>query len=88
MEVDETVVGEGGGVGVDRVWRCREGGGHVNASVRETPPPPPIILATDECLVCLSLQAIDGDCNQTGQMTAALLDWPQVGVSVCGTVCV
>ena len=23
-------------------------------------------------------QAIDDDCNQTGQMTAALLDWPQV----------
>nr|XP_014343700.1 PREDICTED: electron transfer flavoprotein subunit beta [Latimeria chalumnae] len=22
-------------------------------------------------------QAIDDDCNQTGQMTAALLDWPQ-----------
>ena len=22
-------------------------------------------------------QAIDGDCNQTGQMLAALLDWPQ-----------
>lgn len=27
--------------------------------------------------VCLS-QAIDDDCNETGQMTAALLDWPQV----------
>lgn len=23
-------------------------------------------------------QAIDDDCNQTGQMLAALLDWPQV----------
>ena len=28
-------------------------------------------------LLC-SLQAIDDDCNQTGQMVAALLDWPQV----------
>ena len=25
-----------------------------------------------------SVQAIDDDCNQTAQMTAALLDWPQV----------
>lgn len=24
-------------------------------------------------------QAIDDDCNQTGQMTAGFLDWPQVG---------
>jgi electron transfer flavoprotein alpha/beta subunit len=23
------------------------------------------------------MQAIDDDCNQTAQMTAALLDWPQ-----------
>ncbi|CAL8249724.1 unnamed protein product [Boreogadus saida] len=28
-------------------------------------------------LIILGKQAIDGDCNQTGQMTAALLDWPQ-----------
>ncbi|KAK0147376.1 Electron transfer flavoprotein subunit beta [Merluccius polli] len=28
-------------------------------------------------LVILGKQAIDGDCNQTGQMTAALLDWSQ-----------
>ncbi|KAM7383097.1 hypothetical protein PAMP_002779 [Pampus punctatissimus] len=28
-------------------------------------------------LVILGKQAIDDDCNQTGQMTAALLDWPQ-----------
>lgn len=27
-------------------------------------------------------QAIDDDCNQTGQMTAALLDWPQVCMCV------
>lgn len=26
----------------------------------------------------LSTQAIDDDCNQTGQMTAGFLDWPQV----------
>lgn len=28
-------------------------------------------------LILLGKQAIDGDCNQTGQMLAALLDWPQ-----------
>lgn len=28
-------------------------------------------------LILVGKQAIDGDCNQTGQMTAALLDWPQ-----------
>jgi len=28
-------------------------------------------------LLILGKQAIDDDCNQTGQMTAALLDWPQ-----------
>lgn len=28
-------------------------------------------------LLLLGKQAIDDDCNQTGQMTAALLDWPQ-----------
>eukprot|EP00057_Strongylocentrotus_purpuratus_P021961 XP_011676435.1 PREDICTED: electron transfer flavoprotein subunit beta isoform X2 [Strongylocentrotus purpuratus] len=31
----------------------------------------------DVNLVILGKQAIDDDCNQTGQMTAALLDWPQ-----------
>jgi electron transfer flavoprotein beta subunit len=36
-------------------------------------------LAQDEKadLVVLGKQAIDDDCNQTAQMTAALLDWPQ-----------
>ena len=28
-------------------------------------------------LVILGKQAIDDDCNQTGQMLSALLDWPQ-----------
>ncbi|XP_013405748.1 electron transfer flavoprotein subunit beta-like [Lingula anatina] len=28
-------------------------------------------------IIFLGKQAIDDDCNQTGQMTAALLDWPQ-----------
>jgi electron transfer flavoprotein beta subunit len=28
-------------------------------------------------LVIMGKQAIDDDCNQTGQMLAALLDWPQ-----------
>ncbi|XP_017731978.1 PREDICTED: electron transfer flavoprotein subunit beta [Rhinopithecus bieti] len=31
-------------------------------------------------LVLLGKQAIDDDCNQTGQMTAGFLDWPQVRV--------
>ncbi len=31
-----------------------------------------------ELSALLVFQAIDDDCNQTGQMTAALLDWPQV----------
>lgn len=36
-------------------------------------------LATDQKadLVILGKQAIDDDCNQTAQMTAAYLDWPQ-----------
>jgi electron transfer flavoprotein beta subunit len=36
-------------------------------------------LATDEKadLLIVGKQAIDDDCNQTGQMTAAFLDWPQ-----------
>lgn len=36
-------------------------------------------LAQDEKadLVIVGKQAIDDDCNQTAQMTAALLDWPQ-----------
>ena len=28
-------------------------------------------------MVLLGKQAIDDDCNQTGQMLAALLNWPQ-----------
>merc|ERR1712002_883530 len=31
----------------------------------------------DAQLIILGKPAIDDDCNQTGQMTAALLDWPQ-----------
>lgn len=36
-------------------------------------------LATDEKadLVIVGKQAIDDDCNQTAQMIAALLEWPQ-----------
>ncbi|EDV25763.1 uncharacterized protein TRIADDRAFT_37485 [Trichoplax adhaerens] len=36
-------------------------------------------LAKDEDvgLIIVGKQAIDDDCNQTGQLTAALLDWPQ-----------
>ena len=36
-----------------------------------------IILQEQPDLVILGKQAIDDDCNQTGQMLAALLDWPQ-----------
>ncbi|XP_071483869.1 electron transfer flavoprotein subunit beta-like [Diadema antillarum] len=31
----------------------------------------------DANLIILGKQAIDDDCNQTGQMTAAILNWPQ-----------
>lgn len=36
-----------------------------------------VIAAEAPELVFLGKQAIDDDCNQTGQMLAALLDWPQ-----------
>jgi electron transfer flavoprotein beta subunit len=36
-----------------------------------------IVEAEQPGLVILGKQAIDDDCNQTGQMLAALLDWPQ-----------
>ena len=36
-----------------------------------------IIDAEQPKLVILGKQAIDDDCNQTGQMLSALLDWPQ-----------
>jgi electron transfer flavoprotein beta subunit len=36
-----------------------------------------IVMAEQPGLVILGKQAIDDDCNQTGQMLAALLDWPQ-----------
>jgi electron transfer flavoprotein beta subunit len=36
-----------------------------------------IIAKEAPSLVILGKQAIDDDCNQTGQMLAALLDWPQ-----------
>ena len=49
-------------------------------------------------LVIVGKQAIDDDCNQTAQMTAAMLDWPQAtfasqvragwGRVVCVCVCV
>ena len=31
-------------------------------------------------LIIVGKQAIDDDANQTGQMTAALLNWPQVAI--------
>lgn len=36
-------------------------------------------IAREECvdLILMGKQAIDNDCQQTGQMCAALLDWPQ-----------
>ncbi|KAK4525194.1 hypothetical protein GAYE_SCF08G3100 [Galdieria yellowstonensis] len=36
-----------------------------------------IVLKEKPSLVILGKQAIDDDCNQTGQMLAQLLDWPQ-----------
>src|SRR5580704_2160113 len=36
-----------------------------------------IIAKESPSLVILGKQAIDDDCNQTGQMLAALLNWPQ-----------
>ncbi len=36
-----------------------------------------LVLAENPDLVILGKQAIDDDCNQTGQMLAALLKWPQ-----------
>ncbi|HWE74282.1 MAG TPA: electron transfer flavoprotein subunit beta/FixA family protein [Stellaceae bacterium] len=36
-----------------------------------------VIAKESPSLVILGKQAIDDDCNQTGQMLAALLDWPQ-----------
>jgi len=36
-----------------------------------------IVLMEEACLVLLGKQAIDDDCNQTGQMLAGLLNWPQ-----------
>ncbi len=36
-----------------------------------------IVLAEQPRLVVMGKQAIDDDCNQTGQMLAALLGWPQ-----------
>src|SRR5882724_7536000 len=36
-----------------------------------------IALAEQPGLIILGKQAIDDDCNQTGQMLAALLNWPQ-----------
>ncbi len=36
-----------------------------------------IVEAEKPDIVILGKQAIDDDCNQTGQMLAALLDWPQ-----------
>jgi electron transfer flavoprotein beta subunit len=54
--------------------------------VQADPPPEPlavakilkaIVEAERPELVILGKQAIDDDCNQTGQMLAALLNWPQ-----------
>lgn len=36
-----------------------------------------VVDAENPELVILGKQAVDDDCNQTGQMLAALLDWPQ-----------
>jgi len=44
-----------------------------------------IVEAEKPGLVILGKQAIDDDCNQTGQMLAALLGWPQDGDSILVT---
>lgn len=36
-----------------------------------------IVIEEQSNIIFLGKQAIDDDCNQTGQMLAALLDWPQ-----------
>jgi len=36
-----------------------------------------VVLQEEPQMVILGKQAIDDDCNQTGQMLAALLEWPQ-----------
>jgi electron transfer flavoprotein beta subunit len=36
-----------------------------------------IVLKEQPSIIIMGKQAIDDDCNQTGQMLAALLDWPQ-----------
>lgn len=59
---------------------------HVNVSDKEMDKVTPLVvsqvlakIAEEEQaeMIFLGKQAIDDDCNQTGQMTAALLDWPQ-----------
>lgn len=35
----------------------------------------------DPALIVLGKQSIDGDCNQTGQLLAGMLNWPQVRTS-------
>lgn len=40
-----------------------------------------IVASEEPSLVFLGKQAIDDDCNQTGQMLAGLLGWPQVTAS-------
>jgi len=61
-------------------------GYHVNASEKEMENMTPLCISkilsqiaeTEKAdMVFMGKQAIDDDCNQTGQMTAALLDWPQ-----------
>ena len=36
-----------------------------------------LVTKEDPKIVLLGKQAIDDDCNQTGQMLAAILSWPQ-----------
>lgn len=38
-------------------------------------------------LVVLGKQSIDGDCNQTGQLLAGMLDWPQVSFYPATDLC-
>jgi len=45
-----------------------------------------VIDAEKPAFIILGKQAIDDDCNQTGQMLAALLDWPQATLASAVTL--
>src|SRR6267154_241705 len=73
-------------IAVEEALRLKEKGQATEVLVKTDKPPEPLAVAkilkavVDEekpGLVILGKQAIDDDCNQTGQMLAALTGWPQ-----------